>query len=462
MSMSQDEEPPTEKGITEPTKRDVLLGRGAACWNHSGNKWFRTIVAANIDKYENCKARVEKMLIVSDIVSQIFENDGRFLKKDATSDTWHTVDRKSAIEKTGHAIRDKRAVEQKREHKEKMAREFLAHANMTFAAGGNFDAGGGNMRYAGIDHRLSDVHDDIQRGSAEFGYNSRQGLLQPGNGSFWSVYLEPPPSVAAQGVLTLGSPYRGAQDPGSMLGRSPPHRMLREQSSRDFFVSSRNTEEALNTIRRRAEMTQSALMKLREGSSGETSLGDRWPSERSTSSILKDLKRASQLASTIAVERQSHEGLSALSTGRPTTNYNQFSFSFDGRDEQSFRQLPSIDRGEPTIAFDSETQAALRKLQATLGDEETANAIRRASMFSGASIQDRLPVLPGVRPDDLSRKNAWDSHVQLPGGVPPTAAYSAWKAEHLAGEGPANLGAGHPRFADYNDHFGESGRGRGI
>lgn len=463
MNMLEEKEAPTEMGITEPTNRDVLLGRGAACWNHSGNKWFRTVVAGNIAKYEKCKARVEKMSIVANIVTQIFENNGRFLKKDTKTDTWHTVDRKSAIEKTGHAIRDKRAVEQKREHKEKVAREFLVHANMTFAAAGNFVDGGGKMlSYPGIDHRLSDVRDDIQRRSAPF---SRQGLLQRGTGSSgsnnsWRMYLDPPPSVATQGEPR--SPYHGAlQDPGSMLSRSS----LSEQSSRDLFASSRNTEEALDNIRRRAEMTESALMNLREGSLRDSSLGDFWSSERFTSSvgILEDLRRASQLASTIAVERQSHETLPPLSLERPAANiFNRSSFSFDGRDQQSFRQLPSsIDRGAPTTAFDSETQAALRTMQATLGDEETAKAIRRASMLSGASIQDRLPMLPAARANDLlSTRNVWDSHGRLPGGVPPTAAYSAWKAGQLAGGGPANLGAGHRSLAHYKDHLGLSGRGR--
>jgi hypothetical protein len=95
----------------------VLLGRGAACWNHEGNRTFREIVGRFLDDYDSAKLRIEKTMIVSDILDQIKEKGGRFLKKDAATKTWQVVEERQAIEKVGHAIRDKKAIEMKKEEK---------------------------------------------------------------------------------------------------------------------------------------------------------------------------------------------------------------------------------------------------------------------------------------------------------------------------------------------------------
>jgi hypothetical protein len=77
----------------------VLLGRGAAAWNHRGNQDFRRIVAGRLKEYEAAKSRIEKMEIVADIVKSITDNGGRFLKRDPKTNTWYSVDRRAAIEK---------------------------------------------------------------------------------------------------------------------------------------------------------------------------------------------------------------------------------------------------------------------------------------------------------------------------------------------------------------------------
>jgi hypothetical protein len=108
--------------VSNPSNNDVLLGRGAACWNHPGNRDFREIVVKYLKAYENARLRVEKTLIVTEILDQVHAKGGRFLKKDLASKKWYIVENQQAIEKTGHAIRDKKAVLVKKEYHKEMAR----------------------------------------------------------------------------------------------------------------------------------------------------------------------------------------------------------------------------------------------------------------------------------------------------------------------------------------------------
>ena len=104
----------TDAMIDFPTDNDVLLGRGAACWNHVGNRRFRDIVRGYLDAYIKAKLRIEKTMIVSEILSKVEEANGRFLKKQPPEkkrgrrDNWVEVERKAAVEKVGHAIRDQK------------------------------------------------------------------------------------------------------------------------------------------------------------------------------------------------------------------------------------------------------------------------------------------------------------------------------------------------------------------
>lgn len=117
-----------DKGIKTPSDNDVLLGRGAACWNHPGNRAFRDIVQKYLTAYENATLRIDKSNIVSNIFDKIHANNGRFLKLDHAKKTWYSVEQRQAIEKIGHAIRDKRAImsklEQQAAEDEHAAREL--------------------------------------------------------------------------------------------------------------------------------------------------------------------------------------------------------------------------------------------------------------------------------------------------------------------------------------------------
>eukprot|EP00547_Thalassionema_nitzschioides_P013793 CAMPEP_0194249152 /NCGR_PEP_ID=MMETSP0158-20130606/19867_1 /TAXON_ID=33649 /ORGANISM="Thalassionema nitzschioides, Strain L26-B" /LENGTH=224 /DNA_ID=CAMNT_0038985611 /DNA_START=104 /DNA_END=778 /DNA_ORIENTATION=- len=95
--------------VKTPLKYDVLLGRRSSCWKHFGNMALRDAVDSYFDVYEKSKLRVEKTMIIADIVNEIQEKGGRFLKKD-DQEEWYVADKKISIEKVGHIIRDKRAV----------------------------------------------------------------------------------------------------------------------------------------------------------------------------------------------------------------------------------------------------------------------------------------------------------------------------------------------------------------
>ena len=417
-------------GIKHPTKRDVLLGRGAACWNHSGNKWFREIIAANLSKYETCKIRVEKMVIVSDIVKQIFDADGRFLKKDLSSDNWYTVDRKTAIEKTGHAIRDKRAVEQKREYKEMQAREFLRKADLALAQQSHINRHptprnvqhGRSTNYVRSPEKknpwLSSSDLETSRVATHIGYGSKSAAgLPPKSPPGWSGELEHPltPGDYRHSIETA---FDNTRDHTLSTLSMSAHPMPMGQYTHELMASSRSTDQALDSISRQTERTQSALWSLREISPMEQiSPVARWESDRGVGSVLDEMRRTSNLASSTG-NHPLFRSLPPLPLELPDgPAYYQRAQT----EQPFFQEPPSMDQ---TATFDIQTQTALRALQATLGDEETANAIRRACMiqFNTEPLQEHI-MLPGPRIDHLGQRNTRAGSRQISPGSPDGAGY---------------------------------------
>lgn len=91
-----------DSGILE---HDVLLGRGGATNNHSGNRRFRILVAENQQEYLKARKR-DKVVIARRIVSIIQSKGGRFLKRGADDSSWVPVTDKRAQEKTSQALRE--------------------------------------------------------------------------------------------------------------------------------------------------------------------------------------------------------------------------------------------------------------------------------------------------------------------------------------------------------------------
>eukprot|EP00543_Licmophora_paradoxa_P000478 CAMPEP_0202446712 /NCGR_PEP_ID=MMETSP1360-20130828/5273_1 /ASSEMBLY_ACC=CAM_ASM_000848 /TAXON_ID=515479 /ORGANISM="Licmophora paradoxa, Strain CCMP2313" /LENGTH=365 /DNA_ID=CAMNT_0049063369 /DNA_START=77 /DNA_END=1174 /DNA_ORIENTATION=- len=95
------------KLIDEPLKKDVLFGRSSKALKHSGNMTFRNIIAMKANEYNSAISRPHKTLIVVGVVDMVTMHGGRFLKEDTKSKKWIVVDRSTALNKTGHCMRDK-------------------------------------------------------------------------------------------------------------------------------------------------------------------------------------------------------------------------------------------------------------------------------------------------------------------------------------------------------------------
>jgi hypothetical protein len=73
---------------------DVYCGRGSLCFNHIGNRRFRSIVSKNLLRYINAATKHEKTLIIQDVVDFIrstSSNGGGFVKRDGDSDVYYEV-----------------------------------------------------------------------------------------------------------------------------------------------------------------------------------------------------------------------------------------------------------------------------------------------------------------------------------------------------------------------------------
>ncbi len=97
----------------QPKTHDVLCGRGKSSLNHVGNKWFRGIIASHLDHYLTA-SRLEKGLIVDNIVESVLSSGGKFLKQEINSGPWLEVGTKKARERVGHAFRDANALRTKK------------------------------------------------------------------------------------------------------------------------------------------------------------------------------------------------------------------------------------------------------------------------------------------------------------------------------------------------------------
>jgi hypothetical protein len=78
---------------------DVLCGRGRKCFTHSGSKKLRDLVQAKLQDYITAPTKIEKTIIIRDVIKQIREtstNSG-FVKYDPLSGRYYDVGRTMAV-----------------------------------------------------------------------------------------------------------------------------------------------------------------------------------------------------------------------------------------------------------------------------------------------------------------------------------------------------------------------------
>ena len=85
----------------KPGKLDVICGRGKTARDHPGNVSFRISVEQAIDQYADATTKLEKSIIVSNIVQAIraASPGGGFVKKE--NGRWYEVGDHMAREKVG-------------------------------------------------------------------------------------------------------------------------------------------------------------------------------------------------------------------------------------------------------------------------------------------------------------------------------------------------------------------------
>mmetsp|Transcript_82815 Transcript_82815/g.124322 ORF Transcript_82815/g.124322 Transcript_82815/m.124322 type:complete len:183 (+) Transcript_82815:3-551(+) len=106
--------------IRHPDRYDVLLGRGRPYQEFPGNNNLAQLVELRQDDYE-VGTRYEKAVLVLDVMQQIRELNGKFLRRLEVGENvvWEEVDEEVAKEKVGNTFRTKRKLEKRKQDKKR-------------------------------------------------------------------------------------------------------------------------------------------------------------------------------------------------------------------------------------------------------------------------------------------------------------------------------------------------------
>ena len=84
---------------------DILCGRSSTAFNNVGNRKFRAIITANIERYIRAITRQDKGVVIHSVVKYIKDDVGaRFLKR--VKHGYIELTERKQREKVGHALRD--------------------------------------------------------------------------------------------------------------------------------------------------------------------------------------------------------------------------------------------------------------------------------------------------------------------------------------------------------------------
>merc|ERR1711935_619527 len=92
--------------VKKPTDADILCGQSRICANHTGNRYFQSVLDEFACRYESATSKQEKMCMTKQIVSRIHNNRGRFLKQKKDG-MWEEISTVAARDKVSHALRTK-------------------------------------------------------------------------------------------------------------------------------------------------------------------------------------------------------------------------------------------------------------------------------------------------------------------------------------------------------------------
>jgi len=89
------------------TDKDVLLGRGGMINAHHGNKIFRDLIKERKSKYLQCTTNSKKKDICLDVICNIEQDGGHFLKRSPRGNEWDIASPEVVKNKISQALREK-------------------------------------------------------------------------------------------------------------------------------------------------------------------------------------------------------------------------------------------------------------------------------------------------------------------------------------------------------------------
>lgn len=159
--------------VDDPRESDVLFGPGAR--RHPGNKTYWGLMKANLNQYIISPYGARSM-ISRDIVQGIRDLNGRFLEQDPKTSVWYEITDKRAIDKTSHALSNKKYKSRKR-HPFELSSQSSSNVSMETDSACDEDSACSSTRASSITTSSSlETMENIQ-GSARQG-SKKHRLLQ--------------------------------------------------------------------------------------------------------------------------------------------------------------------------------------------------------------------------------------------------------------------------------------------
>ena len=84
---------------------DVICSKGRTTKSHPGNMRYDTLIQQNRERYQACQCRGDKTRITHEIIQEVTQSGGRFLKFDPDARQWSELNQDLQREKVSHALR---------------------------------------------------------------------------------------------------------------------------------------------------------------------------------------------------------------------------------------------------------------------------------------------------------------------------------------------------------------------
>lgn len=117
-----------------PGPYDVICARGKRAYNHQGNKYFREHIKLYASKYSVLTTKLERTVLLSEIVEWINGKGSGFVKVDRDTGVWYEVSDLLAREKIGQQIRESLSKQYKSSFEKKKERRTLTNMQRSTTA----------------------------------------------------------------------------------------------------------------------------------------------------------------------------------------------------------------------------------------------------------------------------------------------------------------------------------------